>query len=155
MFENFTAAVKMGQKSNNNVRDQFVAGRIPPSRFEFADKNGLYRVDSAVKFCEANSACAGFTFKGTPMTTGKLSKRKYEIYFFHFVPPKVFQDVDKQFYHWTSYLVKSRSYVKLLGNGISRDSKTFRNGYCLPDIRLVFCLLLFAMPLVKVFCKSN
>jgi len=116
-------------------------GRIPPSRFEFPDKNGFYRLDDAVKFCEQNLACAGFTFKGTPMKTGKLSKRKYEIYFFHFVPQKVFEDVNKQFYHWTSYLVKSRKYARISCKGISQNSKTYRDGSCVMRYRLVFVVM--------------
>ena len=108
----------------------FHAGRIPPGLFEYPKHNGWMKPGKAVKICETDLACGGFTFKGTPNF-----KRKHEVYFFHFVPPEIFLEgkdtksdkknvsgQKKKYYHWSSYIVHSRDFVKLSVH-VKDDSK--------------------------------
>jgi hypothetical protein len=57
-------------KKKSSSGPKFIAGRIPPGGFEYSDLNGMYRPREAAKLCEKNLACAGFTFKGTPLNIG-------------------------------------------------------------------------------------
>jgi hypothetical protein len=99
------ASKKAGQKS------KFLIGRIPPGRFEYPQLNGYFSPKEAARVCEADAACAGFTFKGT----ANSPKASFETYFFHFVPKELFEKGSglEQFYHWTSYRVTTRDFVEL------------------------------------------
>jgi len=66
-----------------------------------------------------------------PDLIGTLSKKKYEMYFFHFVPNETFSEEKNQYYHWTSYVVKSRKTVDLKRVRISQLSTTSRTAVCL------------------------
>ena len=90
---------------------KFIFGRIPPGSFEYPKLNGFYTPKTAVHVCEADPACGGFTFKGTP----SIPKQVFEVYFFHFVPKELFEEESKhdQYFHWTSYQVQSRKFVEL------------------------------------------
>ena len=130
--------LKNVEKNPKNVENKkktsgtkFITGRIPPGRFEYSDLNGMYRTREAAKLCEKDPACAGFTFKGTPLNIGTLAKKKYEMYFFHFVPKDTFSEAKKQFYHWTSYVVKSRKTVELKKFQVAQLSPTSRTAVCL------------------------
>ena len=57
-------------KKKSSPGPKFIAGRIPPGGFEHSDLNGMYRPREAAKLCEKDLACAGFTFKGTPLNIG-------------------------------------------------------------------------------------
>jgi hypothetical protein len=77
------------------------------------DLNGLFRPKISVKICESDISCGGFTFKGTASSSGK---QKFQTNFFHFFQEEFFGKNNKkrkQFYHWTSYKVRSRKFVKL------------------------------------------
>lgn len=93
-----------------------------------ADLNGLYQPKNAAKICEADPACGGFTFKGTPASSGPLSKMKYLTNFFHFFPAEHFgkkRKPKKQFFHWTSYRVGSRNFVKLPNSYQKIETSTY------------------------------
>jgi hypothetical protein len=115
------------QNKLKNGKTKFIFGRIPPGSFEYEELNGFFSPKKAVQICEGDPACGGFTFKGTP----NLSKRKYDIFFFHFVPSDVFEDKSKvQYYYWTSYLVKNRTFSKLQNFRIRDNSETASHGSC-------------------------
>ena len=87
-----------------------MVGRIPPGNFEYPQLNGFYSPKKAIQVCDSDPECAGFTYKGTR----SLLKRKYEIYFFHFVVDNIFENsTEQQYYHWTSYVVKKRRFSRL------------------------------------------
>ena len=102
----------------------------------FSDLNGFYRPKDAARVCEADPACGGFTFKGTSSTSGLLSKLKFQIYFFHFFPAEHFDRKRKQdqqqHYHWTSYKVRSRNFVRISGYDVIEDHPEIAsNAVCL------------------------
>ena len=84
-----------------------------PGYYEYDDINGFYKPSEAVTICEEDPACGGLTFKGTPLKFGTLAKRRYKVYFFHFVPEGVFAENKTQYFHWTSYMVDKRKKVLL------------------------------------------
>jgi hypothetical protein len=53
-------------------RPKFIVGRIPPGQFEYSELNGFYGGHEAAGVCERATACAGFTYKGTPSTRCRL-----------------------------------------------------------------------------------
>lgn len=126
---NFVLVTQSKERNKlENGKTKFIFGRIPPGSFEYEELNGFFSPKKAVQICEGDPACGGFTFKGTP----NLSKRKYEIYFFHFVPSDVFEDKSKvQYYYWTSYLVKNRTFSKLQNFRIRHNSETASHGSCI------------------------
>jgi hypothetical protein len=88
-----------------SVKSGFSPGRIAPGRFEYPANNGWMLPEEAVKICENDEACAGFTFRGA----FRVKSKTVEIYFFNFVQPtKTLTHT-----HWSSYRVKGRNYVKI------------------------------------------
>jgi hypothetical protein len=57
-----------------------------PGRFEYPNLNGYYSPKQAVKLCEEDLSCGGFTYKGTP----KSPQNSLEVFFFHYVPMEWF-----------------------------------------------------------------
>ena len=132
------------------VKTKFTFGRIPPGSFEYSELNGFYSPKKAVTICEGDPACGGFTFKGTP----NLSKRKYEIFFFHFVASDVFDDKSKvQYYYWTSYLVKNRQFSKLQNFKIRENSESANHGSCIQQ-RFNFFAFVFLYNFYSVYFFS-
>jgi len=103
----------------SKTKDFFFRGRVPSGSFEYSDLNGFYTPKKAIKVCENDLSCAGFTFKGTP----HIKSAKYEIFFFHYIPKKLFDEVKmkKNYFHWTTYKVKSRNFVKLDNHIVHSD----------------------------------
>ena len=126
------SAKKEGKKSLS--KSKFLVGRVPPGRFEYPALNGLYTPKKAVKVCESDPACGSFTFKGT----SKVPGLEFETYFFHFVPSEWFalNGTIEQYFHWTSYRVRSRNYAVVKGYKL-KANKDPDNGACL-DERLLF-----------------
>lgn len=115
----------MTKKADKNYSN-FYRGRIPPGSFEYVKLNGFYKPKDAVKVCEQDLACAGFTFKGTPF----LKKLEFEVYFFHYFPHRFFEKRPlnvSQYNHWTSYKVTQRNFVKLTNYRIDTESKIYEN----------------------------
>ena len=114
--------------SKSVSKSKFLIGRIPPGRFEYCELNGFFSPKNAVRICEADPSCGGFTFKGTP----KIPKQVFEVYFFHYVPKDLFEKSSKidQYYHWTSYRVQTRKYSKLKNYKIKYQEK-IHHGVCL------------------------
>lgn len=54
-------------------KNKFYIGRVPPGRFEYPKLNGLYKLKTAVKVCDQDLSCGGFTFRGTPTSTGNMT----------------------------------------------------------------------------------
>jgi hypothetical protein len=75
----------------------FYGGRIPPGKFEYPKHNGWLLPKNAVKICENDLACGGFTFRGA----FKVDFQLVEVYFFHFV--QVPSESEVNYYHWSSY----------------------------------------------------
>ena len=117
------------KKTINDLKPKFIIGRIPPGSFEYNQLNGFYTPKKAVQVCESDPACGGFTYKGTP----SLPKLKYEVYFFHFVPMNIFEESSsaQQYYHWTSYVVKKRTFSSLKNFKIIENSETASFGTCI------------------------
>ena len=69
--------------------------------FEYSNINGWMRPSEAVKLCEDDLQCGGFTFHGT-----LTPHRSYEIYFFHYVADIALDREDFLGWDWTSYTVR-------------------------------------------------
>ena len=114
----------------NEKKQNFLFGRIPPGYFEYPDLNGFYSPKAAAKVCESDTACGGFTFKGVINSPKKV----FEVYFFHYVPKEIF-DINNgqaQFFHWTSYIAKTRNFTELKNFKI-RARQSEELGLCLKD----------------------
>ena len=92
--------------------DTWHVGRVPPSRFEYDQLNGVFTPSKAKEACEHDLQCGGFTFKGVKDS----SEYEAEVYFFHFVSdePNSLKEYQK-YPHWTTYIVGSRDYVVIPG----------------------------------------
>ena len=84
-----------------------------PGKFEYPELNGWMLVNEAQEKCENDSACAGFTFKGSYKTLN----RKMEMYFFHNVPEN-----SNKFLYWSTYKVK-RKFVRLANVTLKKEVK--------------------------------
>jgi hypothetical protein len=64
----------LAKKSDHKTKksNKFYIGRVPPGRFEYPKLNGLYKLKTAVKKCDQDLSCGGFTFRGTPTSSGSL-----------------------------------------------------------------------------------
>lgn len=118
-----------------NVNSTFYAGRVKPGKFEYPKLNGMMLVGEAVRKCEADLACGGFTFKGSYLTRNI----PMNIYFFHLVQedmgnPKItlnkllssmkglasrfeeflnlFTKKEVRYYYWSTY-VAEKDYIML------------------------------------------
>jgi hypothetical protein len=117
-----SASAKYKQKSG------FYASRVPPGRFEYPIHNGWMLTQEAVKICENDLACGGFTFRGA----FKPKKILVEVYFFH-----VIQDQDpepgqkKKFYNWSTYRVKSRNFLLLRAKIVTSTNMSSTAQECL------------------------
>lgn len=99
-------------KSNSYFKKEtgFFIGRfIHGNYFEYHALNGILNPKHAVKICEADFECAGFTYQGA-----KGVDQKFYINFFRYVaPPSIsLSSVTNEEKVWTSYRVK-RSFVVL------------------------------------------
>ena len=123
-----TSSKKDGKKIS--TKNKFLVGRIPPGRFEYPALNGYYSPKQAAKVCESDPACGGFTFKGTTKVPGL----EFETYFFHFVPGEWFglNATIEQYFHWTSYRVKSRNFSVLKGYKLKANADLDKGG-CLDE----------------------
>lgn len=84
----------------------FIPGKIFPGQFEYPELSGTMNPREAIRICEGDLECAGFTYLGSPDldTTRKIA-------FFRFVrmvSKGYFEDVD-----WTSYMV-NRDFAKYI-----------------------------------------
>ena len=119
------------KRSKKNVKKlNFLFGRIPPGYFEYPALNGYYSPKEAAKVCESDTACGGFTFKGVINSPKKV----FEVYFFHYVPKEIFDKSNgpAQFFHWTSYIIKTRNFTELKNFKI-RTLQSEELGLCLKD----------------------
>ena len=64
------------------INGGFYAGRVKPGKFEYPKLNGYMSVEEAKKRCESDTACGGFTFKGSYETKNE----SMDVYFFHLIP---------------------------------------------------------------------
>ena len=92
-------------------KSKFLLGRIPPGCFEYPELNGYFSPKEAIKICESDTSCGGFTFKGVTNSP----KKEFDTYFFHFVPKELFEKEfsQNQSFHWTSYIVQNRNFTEL------------------------------------------
>ena len=121
---------------------KFHSGRIKPGKFEYPKLNGRMPIWQAVKKCQEDIACGGFTFKGSY----RSKELQMEVYFFHLVnlgnnqPLKMISSLkgfvkkfsylplkfpylqnvlendfitkEAHYYHWSTYVVE-RDYVHM------------------------------------------
>ena len=99
-------------KSNSYIKKEtgfFIGKFIHGQYLEYHALNGFSTPKSAMKICEADFECAGFTYQGA-----KTVDQKFYILFFRYVaPPSIsLSSVTNEEKVWTSYRVK-RSFVVL------------------------------------------
>ena len=104
--------IRKEDKSNSYSKKEtgYFVGRFVSGHYlEYQELNGFYDPKIAVKICEANFECAGFTYQGA-----KNVGQRFYIYFFRYVTPRLFSlsSVTNEEKVWTSYRVK-RSFVVL------------------------------------------
>ena len=94
-------------------------GKIPAisSDFDLLDLNGRWRPEDAVKICDKNVRCAGFTFKGLANTTN-VKQKDFETYFFSYVYRVT---ASFEYANWMSY-ISDKAYAIYKG---SFSSNTF------------------------------
>ena len=126
----FDASLSKKVLKKTDKKQNFLYGRIPPGSFEYPVLNGYYSPKEAAKVCEADTACGGFTFKGVVNSP----KNEFEVYFFHYIPKEIF-DINNgqaQFFHWTSYIAKTRNFTELKNFQI-RDPQSGELRLCLKE----------------------
>ena len=99
-------------KSNSYLRKEtgfFVGKFVPGYYLEYPELNGFFDPKIAVKICEADFECTGFTYQGA-----KNVGQRFYVNFFRYVAPPSFSlsSVTNEEKVWTSYRVK-RSFVVL------------------------------------------
>jgi hypothetical protein len=87
----------------------FSTGRIKEGSFEYSTLNGWMTPKEAVKLCEEDVGCAGFTFHGV-----LIEDVEFEMYFFSYIPRIHFNSGHPSHWAWTSYKV-SRDFVLFPG----------------------------------------
>ncbi len=108
-----TFAILVAEVSATKLKTGFYAGRIKPSRFEYAEINGWMLPQNAVEICEKDFACAGFTFRGAY----SIDYQPVEVYFFHYIKDA---KPEENYYHWSTYRVK-RNHVSLQDFSVKSD----------------------------------
>ncbi len=76
---------------------------------------------NAVKICENDPACGGFTYKGAFSGLDDLDDFEAEVYFFHFVPSNTTSTASH--FNWSTYRVKTRDHV-VLENAYIKDQSS-------------------------------
>lgn len=92
-----------GKNRKKKKLSGFIVGRIGPnSHLELTRLNGKYYPSEAVKLCETDLECSGFTYLGA-----KGVSQLFDVKFFRFIDQKAFSDAKTAgFWSWTSYRVK-------------------------------------------------
>ena len=104
--------------SLNGLSAEFVMGKVPPAEFDMPELNGDHIPADAVRLCDSDPICAGFTYRGL-YDNRKFPGRKYEIYFFRFIH---YVDGTKEYANWVTYKTK-----KLYGKLVAGLGTTFPN----------------------------
>ena len=109
-------------KSNSYFKKEtgFFVGRFIFGHYlEYPELNGFLDPKTAVKICDADFECTGFTYQGA-----KNVGQRFYIYFFRYVAPPSFSlsSVTNEEKVWTSYRVK-RSFV-VLPKKIEKEEST-------------------------------
>ena len=88
------------------VNSRLHPGRVKPGKFEYHKINSFITIEEAIKKCDEDLACAGFTFKGATKTL----TYPMQMYFFHVIPPTNENDIP--YFYWSTYKT-NRFFVKL------------------------------------------
>jgi len=76
----YTISNTLSQASSVSPKTGLFIGRISEGNFEYSKLNGRMTAENAIKLCDNDEKCGGFTYKGS-----NLVNREYDIFFFHIV----------------------------------------------------------------------